>query len=79
MAKTFDATTRSYLEKHPADWSTTCGLAVGAKLQVVNSDLSTITTEADKVLLVEGPQRWLIHFELQTRNDPRLAAAGPAV
>jgi hypothetical protein len=72
MAKTFDATTRSYLEKHPADWSTAFGLAAGAKLQVVNSDLSTITTEADKVLLVEGLIRWLIHFELQTRNDPRL-------
>jgi hypothetical protein len=54
MAKRFEAVTRSLLEKHPADWLDAFGLAHAAPVRVVNSDLSTVTAEADKVLWVEG-------------------------
>jgi hypothetical protein len=72
MAKRVDAATRSFLEKHPADWAAIDGLVENALADVINSDLSTLTTEADKVLRVNGPEPWLIHVELQTRHDRKL-------
>ncbi len=72
MPKPIDATTRSYLEKHPADWLDTIGLDHGASVEVVNSDVSTITAEADKVLRVDGVEPWLAHVELQASRDVKL-------
>ena len=54
MAKEYDALTRMLLENHPADWLALFGLDAGHPVQVVNSDLSTLTAEADKVLLPRG-------------------------
>jgi hypothetical protein len=72
MAKRFDAVTRSILEKHPVNWAAIDDLVRGAAVDVINSDLSTLTTEADKVLRVNGPKPWLIHVEFQTRHDRKL-------
>jgi predicted transposase YdaD len=72
MAKTFDAVTRSLLERHPTDWLNFLGLIHDEPARVVNSDLSTVTAEADKVIRVEGPVPWLVHVELQTRFDKTL-------
>jgi hypothetical protein len=66
MSKEYDALTRMLLESHPADWLALFGLGGGAPVRVVNSDLSTLTAEADKVLLVEAPQPWIVHVELQS-------------
>ena len=63
MSKLFDALTRSLLEKYPADWLNQLGLIHGEPVRVVNSDLSSVTAEADKVIRVEGPQPWLVHIE----------------
>ncbi len=38
----------------------------------IDSNLSTITAEADKVLRVEGPEPWLAHFELQSSHEAHL-------
>src|SRR5208283_6076633 len=64
MSKLFDALTRSLLEKYPADWLNQLGLIHGEPVRVMNSDLSSVTAEADKVIRVEGPQPWLVHIEL---------------
>jgi predicted transposase YdaD len=72
MAKTFDALTRSLLESYPADWLSQLGLIHGEPVRVVNSDLSTLTAEADKVIRVDGPEPWLVHVELQTGYDRSL-------
>jgi len=56
MSKLFDALTRSLLEKYPADWLNQLGLIHGEPLRVMNSDVSSVTAEADKVIRVEGPQ-----------------------
>jgi len=55
MSKLFDALTRSLLEKYPADWLNQFGLIHGEPVRVMNSDLSSVTAEADKVIRVEGP------------------------
>jgi hypothetical protein len=38
----------------------------------MNSDLSTVTAEADKVIRVEGQEPWLVHIELQAGHDQTL-------
>src|SRR5271157_4431640 len=72
MSKLFDALTRSLLEKYPADWLNQLGLIHGEPVRVMNSDLSSVTAEADKVIRVEGPQPWLVHIELQAGYDRTL-------
>ena len=72
MSKLFDALTRSLLEKYPADWLNQLGLIHGEPVRVINSDLSSVTAEADKVIRVEGLQPWLVHIELQAGYDRTL-------
>ena len=72
MPKPFDAATKELLEKHPRAW---LELLLGRELgevRVVDADLSTITTEADKILLVEQPRPWIVHVEFQSRYDAEL-------
>ena len=64
--------TRSVLEKYPADWLNQLGLIHGEPVRVMDSDLSSVTAEADKVIRVEGPQPWLVHIELQAGYDRTL-------
>lgn len=70
--KRFDVLTRSPLEKYPLDWLTVFRLDPGEGVQVVNSDLSTVTAEADKVLLIEVPERWILHVEVQSSYQKAL-------
>ena len=72
MSKLFDALTRSLLEKYPADWLNQLGLIHGEPVRVMNSDLSSVTAEADKVIRVDGPEPWLVHIELQAGYDRTL-------
>ena len=72
ISKLFDALTRSLLEKYPADWLNQLGLIHVEPVRVMNSDLSSVTAEADKVIRVEGPQPWLVHIELQAGYDRTL-------
>ncbi len=72
MAKPFDATTKELLESDPRAW---LELLLGRKLgdvRILNADLSTITTEADSVLLVAEVEPWLVHLEFQSSYDPIL-------
>jgi predicted transposase YdaD len=73
MTKPFDATTRYLLEAHPDAWPRYLGWPVPWPVGVINADLSTITSEADKVLRVGAPEPWLLHIELQSGHDRDLA------
>lgn len=70
--KQYDAVTRLLLENHPLDWLAMFGLDPGEGVKVVNSDLSTVTAEADKVLLIEAPERWIVHVEVQSTYQKAL-------
>ena len=72
MSKPFDATTKELLESDPRAW---LELLLGRKVndvRVLNVDLSTITTEADSVLLVEETEPWLVHVEFQAGYEAHL-------
>jgi hypothetical protein len=72
MSKPFDATTKELLEAHPEPWTRLLlGTEMGQVI-VLNADLTTITSEADKVLRIEGPEPWLVHVEFQASHDGTL-------
>ena len=48
-------------------------LADPNRVRVIDSNLSTVVAEADKVLWVDQPSPWIEHVELQAGRDLRLA------
>ncbi len=73
MHKPYDSATKSLIEARPIDWLALAGFAPRGPVRVVNADLSTITSQADKVILVEDEPAWIANFELQAGRDPYLA------
>jgi predicted transposase YdaD len=73
MAKPFDATLKELVETYPRDWLAQLGLPSDQPVEVIDADLSTITTQADKLLRLQEPTPSLLHLELQASRDPRLA------
>jgi predicted transposase YdaD len=72
VAKPFDAVTKERLEKNPRAWlEFLLGRELG-EVRVVDADLSTITTEADKILVIDQPKPWIVHVEFQSSHDPQL-------
>jgi predicted transposase YdaD len=69
MAKPFDATTKDLLESDPVAWMAYLGLHPHGAVEVIDSDLSTVTAEADKVFRVVGPESYLVHVEMQSSAD----------
>ena len=65
MAKPFDATTKDLLEADPTAWLAYLGLHPHGAVEVIDSDFSTITAEADKVFRVVEPEPYLVHIEIQ--------------
>ncbi len=75
MAK-FDTTTKHLIEGGPRDWLTLAGLPVSPApdaVTVVDAELSTVTTAADKLLRVAGPDGpYVAHVEFQASADADL-------
>ncbi len=68
----YDVTTRQLIDTDPASWLALAGLAVDGTVRAVDSELSTVLAEVDKVLRVDGPAPWLAHLEIQAGRDRRL-------
>lgn len=71
MEKKFDVTLKSLLEDSPADWPILAGVA-NPKVEVIDADIATISGAADKVLRIQGPPPYLMHFEFQSGPDRSL-------
>jgi hypothetical protein len=71
MSKPFDATMRRLIELEPAAWLRFLHVPITDpdRVRVIDSNLSTVTAEADKVLLVDEPEPWIEHVELQAGRD----------
>jgi predicted transposase YdaD len=72
MAQPFDITLKHILESHPADCLRLVGLPTGARIDVIDADLATVSAAADKVFRVNDKLPWLMHFELQVGYDADL-------
>jgi predicted transposase YdaD len=73
VSKPFDASLKELIEVRPADWNSYLGLSPARRVRVIEADVSTVTAQADKVLLVGGAHPFLLHLELQTGYDDDLA------
>lgn len=64
--KPFDSTLKEMAERRLRPWmSLLLGRPVG-EVEVINADLSTITTEADKLFRITDPRPHLVHNEFET-------------
>jgi hypothetical protein len=77
MSHRYDASTKYLVETRLADWLPLCGLKTTAPIQVIDSDLSTVTAAADRVLRICEDPPWLAHIELQSSRDPDLISNLP--
>lgn len=68
----FDVATRGLIETDPVGWLTWLGLRVDGPVRPLDSEVSAVLAEVDKVLRVDGPSPWLAHLEFQASYDPRL-------
>jgi predicted transposase YdaD len=67
LSKPYDATSKDLIETDPAGWVTFLGCPVApSAVRLVDADVSTVTTDADKVIRVDGPAPWLLHLDIQT-------------
>jgi predicted transposase YdaD len=75
MVKRHDPTMRNLFELGPPDWPAYLGFPVAdpARVTAVDSNVSAVTAEADKVLWVDDPRPWIIHVEFQAGRDVDLA------
>lgn len=71
-SKPYDATTKYLLESDPAGWLEYVGLGRPASASIIDADLATVTSEADKVIRANDPSPWLGHVELQSSRDAGL-------
>ncbi len=74
MAKPFDATTRKLFEMGPAEWARFLRVEFTdqTRVSVIDSNISTVTAEADKVLRIDEVEPWIEHVEFQAGRDLRL-------
>jgi predicted transposase YdaD len=71
MRKPFDATTRELIDLGPAAWADFLGDPVPDPIpvEVIDSNVSTVTAEADKVLRIGGPRPRILHAEILAGRD----------
>ncbi len=72
LAKPFDATLKELVESYPDDWLAVLGITPAGPVRLIDADLSTITTQADKIMRIDAPKPWLMHIDLQASRDPTL-------
>ncbi len=68
----FDVSTRRLIESDPAGWLSWVGFQVNGPVETVDSEISTVLAEVDKVLRVEAASPWIAHIEVQSGRDPDL-------
>lgn len=73
MPKPFDAASKYLFEADPAAWLAFFGIEPGGLVSVVDTDLSTVTSDADKVIRIDAAEPWLVHVEVQAGYDADLA------
>jgi len=66
--KPYDATTKTLVETNPKAWLEFLNLP-GTVVEIANTDLSTVTTEADSLIIVREPFEYILHHEFQAGPD----------
>jgi hypothetical protein len=70
MPNPFDATLKSLIRNHPADWLSYLGFPFNRPPQVIDADLSVVSAAADTLVQTESA---VVHIDLQAGPDEDLA------
>ncbi|MDB5329094.1 MAG: hypothetical protein JWP03_245 [Phycisphaerales bacterium] len=70
--KQYDATLKHLVEAHPADWIAFAKLPLAVAMEVIDADVSSISSAADKVVRVTAPDPYIAHLEFQSGSDQDL-------
>ncbi len=68
MPTPFDATTKELVRFQPEDWLALLGLPP-EPCELVDADLATVSTEADRLIQVNSARPYLVHIEFQAGHD----------
>ena len=68
----FDISTKELVWDDPAAWLEGFGIGPRGPVEVIDSDITTLTAAADKVIHVGGPQPYLVNFEVQSSHQTDL-------
>jgi hypothetical protein len=71
MSKPFDATSKFLIETRPEDWVAFLHLPLGP-VELKETDMSTVTAAADRVLHVAAEQPYVLHLEFQGDTDDEM-------
>jgi predicted transposase YdaD len=69
MPHPFDSVNKHMVQGHPADWFPLGRLRRTGPLEVIDADLSVVSTAADKLIRVGGRYPYVAHFEFQAGCD----------
>jgi predicted transposase YdaD len=74
LKKPFDATSRELVDVGPPEWADYLGFPVPDPdlVEVVDSNVSTFTAEADKAIRIGGPRPMIVHLEMLAGRDLKL-------
>jgi hypothetical protein len=70
VSKPYDATSKELLQTDPVGWAAFLGVVrPPEQVKLIDSDLSTVTAAADKVLRIEDASPWILGVEFQSGSD----------
>jgi hypothetical protein len=73
-SKPYDVTSKDLLRRDPPSWMAYLRLNnAGGPIEAIDADVSTVPAEADRVYRVGGRHAHLIHVEMVSHRDSRLA------
>jgi predicted transposase YdaD len=70
----YDVSVSYLIELDPEGWLDWIGLPADGPVESIETDVGTVLAEVDKMLLVNGPEPWIAHIEIQANRDPHLPA-----
>jgi hypothetical protein len=71
VSKPYDATGKELLQTDPVGWAAFLGaVRPPDRVKLIDSDLSTVTAAADKVIRIEDDAPWLLDVEFPSWRDP---------
>jgi hypothetical protein len=68
----FDVSAKEMIWDDPAEWLEKFGLSHGEPVEVIDSDITTLSAAADKVIRVGGANPYLVNIELQSSHETTL-------
>src|SRR5947209_4027573 len=69
----FDVSTKELVWDDPAAWLEGFGIGPRGPVEVIDSDITTLSAGADKVIKVGGAEPYLVNIELQSSHETTLA------